>query len=85
MKHHARILSFERRLQLGDELGDMPDEVFEDADWLRPMCWLWTRIQEVGAITTRTGAMLEAAFESLAGKTSAERRKLYHQLFEQLS
>ena len=84
MKHRAKILAFEKRLQLGDEIPDMPDEVFEDADNLRPMNWLWEQIQKVGAITPRTGAMLEAAFESLVGKTPEERREMFHQLFEQI-
>ena len=83
---HQRILRFEKALQLGDEIGDIPDSEFDTADKLRPMNWLWEQIRLArGAVSDRTCNMLEAAFESLAGKTSAERRKLYHQLFEQLS
>lgn len=82
MKHHTKILSFERRLQIGDEIPDMPDEVFDHADRLRPMNWLWEQIQKTrGTVTDRTGAMLIATQDAItAGGTAAERRALYEKL-----
>jgi hypothetical protein len=76
MRHRDRIRKLSRRLGVGRDIPDFPEDVLSSPDSFRPFCYCWEQIREARAFTNRTAKLWEAARAMMtAGATDAEARR----------